>query len=585
MVRSSTQQQRSNFIYQHWDAPALNIPARSRLYSLPPIGIGTAGVESLTGYVARLAEAHCVSPHTLLAEEILGIRRLKKRPLSLYHTSFLGFSSNHMNGVGTTANLTVSSLEQLTFSSEIRYTTLLTWANILSPSRLLRRKRAWCALCYGEWWIKGQQIYEPLLWSFDAVSICPWHHEPLSEICPHCNNLLPHLTSTSHPGYCSRCKRWLGTIPNKATHGEDASTLLSPEPTVAISAVDLIGKLLTHASSLESPPSHQGFIAKLTKCIDETADGSINAFSHSVGIWSGTVRRLLAGATRPRLEVLCQICMCLQISLLDLMSSVDDRDMLEKRRVILRIGTPMPQDQVPWDEVEGRLRAALQESPPPSMEEVARRMGYYQPRIRYNFPELCAQIVARYREQLKSKHPHPLKVRRVFRVALTEFPPPSLQSVLRRLGCKDTGYYYYHNYRELCLAVAERFKSYRNKPFDKDTDRARLEAALFEDPPPSFSEMARRLDHKRDFLRRKFSELSQAIVSRHLYYRSASNNEKAERLRSEIKTAVQCLIAAGLNVSEAKVKAQVRKRLPNTGRDSLFKQALREIKAELGLDQ
>lgn len=585
MVRSSTLRQPTNFIYQHWDAPALNIPARSRLYSLPPIGIGTAGVESLTGYVARLAEAHCVSPHTLLAKEILGIRSLKKKPLSLYRTSFLGFSSNHMNGVGPTANLTVSSLEQLTLSSEIRYTTLLTWANILSPSQLLRRKRAWCALCYGEWQIKGQQIYEPLLWSFDAVSICPWHHEPLSEICPYCNTLLPHLASTSRPGYCSRCKRWLGTITNKATYGEGASTLPSLEPTVTISAVDLIGRLLTHAPSLESPPTHQGFIANLTKCIDGAADGSINSFSHSVGIWSGTIRRLLDGATKPRLEVLCQICMCLRISLLDLLSSADNGDMLEKRRVILRLGTPMPEEQVPWNEVEGRLRAALQESPPPSLEEVARRMGYYQPRIRYNFPELCAQIVARYREQLKSSHPHPLKVRRVFRTALTEFPPPSLQSVLRRLGCKDTGYYYYHNYRELCLTVAERFKSYRNKPFNKDAERERLETALLEDPPPSFSEMARRLDHTRDFLRRKFPDLSQAIVSRHLYYRSASNSEKAERLRSEIKTAVQYLIAAGLNVSEAKVKAQVRKHLPNIGRDSLFKQALREIKAEVGLDQ
>ena len=41
-------------------------PPRSRLYSLEPIGVGTAMVESLTGYVARLAEAHSVSAGDLV---------------------------------------------------------------------------------------------------------------------------------------------------------------------------------------------------------------------------------------------------------------------------------------------------------------------------------------------------------------------------------------------------------------------------------------------------------------------------------------------------------------------------------------
>ena len=34
---------------------------RSRLYSIPPIGVGTIEIESLSSYISRLAEAHCIT--------------------------------------------------------------------------------------------------------------------------------------------------------------------------------------------------------------------------------------------------------------------------------------------------------------------------------------------------------------------------------------------------------------------------------------------------------------------------------------------------------------------------------------------
>src|SRR3954470_10698817 len=43
---------------------------RSRLFSLEPIGVGTRLVESLTGYVARLAEAHHLSVAILFGYEL-----------------------------------------------------------------------------------------------------------------------------------------------------------------------------------------------------------------------------------------------------------------------------------------------------------------------------------------------------------------------------------------------------------------------------------------------------------------------------------------------------------------------------------
>src|SRR5689334_12170048 len=53
-----------------WDLAAEPITERSRLYCLEPIGIGTAVVESLSGYAERLAEAHAVSAGNLIGKEL-----------------------------------------------------------------------------------------------------------------------------------------------------------------------------------------------------------------------------------------------------------------------------------------------------------------------------------------------------------------------------------------------------------------------------------------------------------------------------------------------------------------------------------
>ncbi len=57
-------------IYNSWDMTYPSIPARSRLFQLEPIGIGTPYVESLTSYIVRLAKAHCLLPRTLITKMI-----------------------------------------------------------------------------------------------------------------------------------------------------------------------------------------------------------------------------------------------------------------------------------------------------------------------------------------------------------------------------------------------------------------------------------------------------------------------------------------------------------------------------------
>ena len=56
--------------FDSWDLVPVSIPARSRLHSIEPIGIGTPFVESLTGYMIRLAASHAVRVSDLIEYEL-----------------------------------------------------------------------------------------------------------------------------------------------------------------------------------------------------------------------------------------------------------------------------------------------------------------------------------------------------------------------------------------------------------------------------------------------------------------------------------------------------------------------------------
>jgi hypothetical protein len=236
-----------------------------------------------------------------------------------------------------------------------------------------------------------------------------------------------------------------------------------------------------------------------------------------------------------------------------------------------------------WSEVGSNLQAALHELPPPSMEAIARRLGYYPPKLKKHFAIVCEQISSRYKSYIKDTHPSPGIIQSTLRAALKEQPPPSLQSVFRRLGCRDTGYYYYSHHFDLCVAIAKRYKDHRNKPFDKKLTQEQLMAALKEDPAPSFSSVAKRLKHNRDFFRQKYPEITRAIAARHMHYLKSQREERAVKLRHMIREAIKSILAVGLYASEARVKDNLRQHQFSVGRDSLFKQALREIKSEMGI--
>ena len=116
--------------------------------------------------------------------------------------------------------------------------------------------------------------------------------------------------------------------------------------------------------------------------------------------------------------------------------------------------------------VGSALKAALNEDPPPPLEQVASRLGYATGHsLRAWEPRLCARLIARRRgfaEQSKKA----LKKR--LKAMLKENPPPSLREVHARLGITEA--ISYGNYPEIHRAISARHRQFQRQA--KSANRA-----------------------------------------------------------------------------------------------------------------
>lgn len=201
-----------------WNLEKPVIPQRSRLFPLEPVGIDTLYVESLSGYVARLADHHSMTTEQLILSSIvplMGQIMADKSPINIINHLF-GIrhslaTANETRGIFATTLIQV--LEELTLRRDLSNLSPLKWASSTFEFSILRLYQAWCPLCYASWHKDNRVIYNPLLWLVNTIKFCPDHkHQPLIERCPRCDQKFPPLTRSSRPGYCSNCHLWLGEL-------------------------------------------------------------------------------------------------------------------------------------------------------------------------------------------------------------------------------------------------------------------------------------------------------------------------------------------------------------------------------------
>lgn len=198
-----------------WSPKPLLIPQRSRLFCLKPVAVGTYYTESLSSYINRLAQEHCLTSGKFIMGEIAPFilkDEDKSELLSKNISHLLGNTDAKpaINGMREMTGKLVTVLEELTMRQDLRFLTLLSWKGMIYDRELFRNYRAWCPSCLQEWKQEKKTIYEPLLWSFKDVEVCLSHKYRLVDECPHCSSRLPVIAKISPPGFCSRCQGWLG---------------------------------------------------------------------------------------------------------------------------------------------------------------------------------------------------------------------------------------------------------------------------------------------------------------------------------------------------------------------------------------
>jgi len=391
-------------LYSCVASTALDIPPRSHLYHLTPAGVGTPAVESLTGYIMRLAQAHSVSTRSLVADQLLplyGRTYLLRNSLRLFWDE----QTRALNGTNTSTRDLVHILESLTGCSALQGLTMLTWMNVLPPRGLLRSHRAWCPRCYAEWRVFGQVIYEPLIWALENVSVCPQHCLELCTLCPSCQSYLLPLEAQSRPGYCEHCGQWLGSIPKGCVAEARTSRQdISREVWVATE----IGALLAYASSSTLSPIRERVAAVVSAYVAQAGGGSNAALARRLGCSKYTIRDCCRGAQLPQIGILLKLAEIAGVSLLRLL--IDETLLLDLPPIVGSVAEQPasyhgPYRQVNKAQLSHRLQAEVANptDPPNSLQAVAQQLGFDLSYLVKQCPDEAQLIKARYKTYVQRR--------------------------------------------------------------------------------------------------------------------------------------------------------------------------------------
>jgi hypothetical protein len=503
-------------VYCSWDeASPRSIPPRSYLYRVAPMGVGSANVESLTSYLARLAAAHDISPAVLLTREILPkvreeFRRHDYQAVHDVESTFV-YEAHTLNGVGQRSQDWINVVEQLTGARGLEYLTMGTWRRVFSGVGLLRLRRAWCPLCLDDLRSSTQPVYEPLIWALNEVSACPTHGCLLVDRCHHCRRDQHVLSAKVKPGHCCRCRRWLGMTSAATDAPSDIGT--------RVAIAESIGELVSIAPTLAQPPDCGALLHNLKLCIDELADGSMSRFVAATGVsfdtmadWSHLPERNV------RLSPLFRICTLVGISprlfVCERLTSSDLDCERARKAVAQRTSHIKPRRSM------YHLRPALEQAARTAdrrlLRDVAGELGYTSLQaLRRRAPTLCDSICPKQSRRKVTAPAHALpsneNIEKALTAALTQPIPPPLKAIAIGLGlCSAVSLY--SRFPDLCKAFTEKYALIRKAEIERRSKE--VVAAADRTPPLALREVAAQLGVTEETLMYRYPDLCGKIIAR-----------------------------------------------------------------------
>lgn len=437
------------------------LSSRSVLYNLEPIGIGTPYVESLTSYISRLALEHNVSVSSLM-KKVFAQKTDKIYLKNNLSQGIFGDTAQYINGTSRVSAEYVNVLEQLTSRNDLQQLTMSSWTGIFS-NNVLDKYRKWCPICLEEWKMKDIDLYEPLLWYISYINICDKHGIELQVNCPNCNNRLPYLQSNFIVGHCQYCSTFLG---NK--FGEKTKEDLTEEYKFTIENYkELIGR----ASSVSFLPTSKSISSSLNKLIKSLNINKAN-FAKLIGVSPSTLSSWLSNRRIPSNDNLIRIGWKTKIPIYNLICG-DIR--LDGININNNIKKSVGKNQyISKQETKYHLKNEISAEIPRSLKQIAYEKGFSLNSARDQFPDLCRQINEKYINYKKICWEEMLsEIEDKLLLELTQEIPLSFNEFVNKYGYARSTVK--RHFPDLCREIVHRYKKDKERVKIERTKRIKRE--------------------------------------------------------------------------------------------------------------
>jgi transcriptional regulator with XRE-family HTH domain len=446
--------------YDNFYIEEIEIPQRSKLYCLEPIGMGTPYVESLTSYISRLAENHNLNLTTLVCKTFTPYIKTESRIKSFLNGS-LGPKAEYINGNSSVSLEYISALEELTLRNDLIYLTMNSWSGIFSNS-VIGKSRKWCPNCLKDARDNGKEVYEPLIWYVKDIHLCDKHNVILEDKCPQCEKKLGFLHANYIVGHCQYCLTWLGKESNNSIKCDEYQTFL----------VSSFKSLILNSNRLNALPTNLRIGFVLNKILDINDFNSIREFADYLEVNQTLLRTWIRNINKrkPTIKMFYKIYKKTNLSIYELIGECC------KNKFEFKLEKPQVKKYhiLTDDQMEEELRKELETGNYESLNKLCTAKGFGIRRAKKNFPDLCRVIDEKNFIKNKEKNENIRKfIKLKLLEALEKDPPISLAQFSKDYGPTEI---MVKNYcPELSMKLINRYSSYIKKKSKIRTESIKAE--------------------------------------------------------------------------------------------------------------
>lgn len=386
------------------ESDPLKLPPRSILYSIDPMGVGTPDCESLSSYINRLAQAHCISAPKLIETVILPASDYLQQAKQQERIKICDYWRRPCNGTVRIARLFVQALEKLTLRTDIANLTMLPWHKAIDPAGkgLLKHDKSWCPLCYEEQRTIQEPVHDKLLWHIEHTEKCIRHNAFLASKCPSCMSSQQFFTSYTKLGHCSRCGQWLGRSSSHQNHSIASSykTRIGDNDNWFETS---IGEMISCSPRLPLDFNSSYFYTAMKRII-ETTGGKSSQLSRTINFNEATLSQWIREKNTARLDLLVDFCYRIKVTPANFLLHNFQIEMLplsDTPKMIWMNYYENKPGSLP--SIKNILIQYLESTPPLSMHAISKQIRIGVGFLSYHWPDLVRKISKRFLQNLKKE--------------------------------------------------------------------------------------------------------------------------------------------------------------------------------------